>query len=119
LDGSGELRDTTVYTYGNQHEQAIHTARKNSRGDSLISETRFVRDLITSETGSFMGDAYPLLLMKRRNMNTPVEQLTFIKKSRTKRSPEKSHCGKLYPFFGYWQRHQSAQTHYSIQPQST
>ncbi|AEI52172.1 RHS repeat domain-containing protein [Runella slithyformis] len=90
LDGSGAMTNATVYTYGNQHEQAVRTAMQNSRGDSLISETRFVRDLITSETGSFTGAAYPLLLMRRRNMNAPVEQLIFIKKTGQDESQKKA-----------------------------
>lgn len=28
LDGTGELRDTTIYTYGQQHEQPIRTVQK-------------------------------------------------------------------------------------------
>lgn len=98
LDGTGELRDTTIYTYGPQHEQPIRTARKNSKGDSLISETRFVRDLITSNTGTYTGDAYPLFLMRQRNMNAPVEQLTFIKKVGQTESQKKAIAGSYTKF---------------------
>ncbi len=99
LDGSGELTDATIYTYGNQHEQAIRTERQTSRGDMLISETRFVRDLITNETDPFTGDAYPLLLMRQYNMNVPVEQLTFIKKATESEAQKKAIAGS-YTRFG-------------------
>lgn len=98
LDGTGELRDTTIYTYGQQHEQPIRTVRKNSKGEDLINETRFVRDLIPSNTGTYTGDAYPLFLMRQRNLNAPVEQLTFIKKAGQTESQKKAIAGSYTKF---------------------
>lgn len=98
MDGTGEMTNATIYAYGNQHEQAIRTAMQNSRGDSLVSETRFVRDLITMSTGTFTGDAYPLFLMRQRNLNAPVEQLTFIKKAGQTESQKKAIAGSYTKF---------------------
>ena|GEM_PF-4399795 len=98
LDGTGEWINATLYSYGNQHQQPIRTVSQNSRGDSLIQESRFVRDLITSSTGSYTADAAVLQLMRQRNLNAPVEQLSFIKKAGQSEAQKKAIAGSYTQF---------------------
>ncbi|WP_428661354.1 DUF6443 domain-containing protein [Runella sp.] len=79
FDGTQELSLPTRYRYTANHTQPIRTATVDSKGDSLITTSRFVLDYDLS--GSLSGTAAVLKTMKDRNQNAEIERLTYLKKA--------------------------------------
>lgn len=79
FDGTQELSLPTRYRYTANHTQPIRTATVDSKGDSLITTSRFVLDYDLS--GILSGMAVVLKTMKDRNQNAEIDRLTYLKKA--------------------------------------
>ncbi|MCI5056852.1 MAG: RHS repeat-associated core domain-containing protein [Flavobacteriales bacterium] len=81
-DGVSTIEEFT-YNLDGQHSQPIEVNRFNSDGTKFITKTKFVRDFDIQPSFANSSDwrTQGLYLLSEKNMNPPVERLTYSQKS--------------------------------------
>ncbi|MES2662736.1 MAG: RHS repeat-associated core domain-containing protein [Pseudomonadota bacterium] len=98
-NGANEIVTTTNFVYGTNHEQPIITSFNKSNGDVSVTETKYIKDFVTGSSNS--GAAAKIKDLKDRNINPPIETLTFVKKNGETNANMKAISGKITVFDTY------------------
>jgi RHS repeat-associated protein len=94
--GNNGVEVVTNHIYGTNHEQPITTSMNRSNGDSLVTETKYVKDYVTASSNT--GFAARIKDMQADNINAPIETLTFVKKSGETNANMKAISGRITYF---------------------